>query len=67
AVVMHDVAGVVEEAMVDVVAETDDFTVGITDAMGTPLQGAVGVAASAGVMGKPPFGKKSRLRRYCKG
>ncbi|MBO9566579.1 MAG: hypothetical protein J7621_27645, partial [Niastella sp.] len=65
AVVMHDVAGVVEEVMVDVVAETDDFTVGITDAMGTPLQGVV--AASDGVTGKPPFWKKSRLRRYCKG
>jgi hypothetical protein len=63
--VMYDLAGVVEEGMVDVSAEADDFTVGITDAKGTPLQGAV--AASDGVTGKASFGKKSRLRRYCKG
>ncbi len=65
-VVMHDVAGVVDEAMVDVPAEADDFRVGITDAKGTPLRGAVAVAASDGVTRKPRYGKKSRLRRYCK-
>jgi hypothetical protein len=67
AVVMDDVADVVEEAMVDVPAEADNFTVGFTDAMGTPLQGAVGVVASDAKTSKPFFGKKSRLRRYCKG
>lgn len=64
AVVMDDVDRVVGEAMVDGPAETDDFTVGITDAKGTLLQGAV--AASGGRTGKPRAGKKSRLRRYCK-
>lgn len=63
--VAHEVAGVVEEEMVDMPAETGDFSVGITDAQGIFLQGAV--AASDGLTGKPWSGKKSRLRRYCKG
>jgi hypothetical protein len=65
AVVMHDVAGVVDdEVTVILPAETDDFTVGITDAMGTPLQGAVTV--SEGLARKPWSGKKRWLRRYYK-
>jgi hypothetical protein len=64
-VVMHAMADGVDDAMVDVPVKTADFTVGITDANGTPLQGAVG--ASEGRTGKPSFGKKSRLRKYRKG
>jgi hypothetical protein len=60
AVVMDDVDRVVGEAMVDGPAETDDFTVGITDAKGTPLQGVV--PASGGRNRKPSLGKKRWLK-----
>jgi hypothetical protein len=57
---VNDVDCVVEEAMVDVPAEADDFTVGITDATGTPLQGAFW--SSGGLSRKPVSGKKRWLK-----
>jgi hypothetical protein len=59
-IVMNDVDRVVDEIMVDVPAETDDFIVGIMDAMGTPLRGAVG--ASDGRSLKAWLGKKRWLK-----